>query len=75
MQTLGWLLSRNWDSGDVSVPQQFTEGRELGHCRPCSVVQMVSMRAVLHTGHQRQREGAPLLEEVRESERTEAAYQ
>ena len=46
--------------------------RELGHCRPCFVVQMLSMRAVILTGHQRQRDVVPLLE-VREVERREAA--
>ena len=66
-----WLvtLRRNWDSGDtrVAVPPQVTEGRELGPCRLYFVVQMVSMRAVVLTGHQTQR--CCSFERVRESER------
>ena len=75
MQTLGWLLTRNWVSGDskVAVPPQFTEGRELGYCRPCFVVQVIRMRAVVLTGYQRQRNFASLLKKVRESGRLRMA--
>ena len=60
-------LRRKWDSGDarVAVPLQFTEGRELGHCRPCFAVQMFSIIAVVLTDYR--------YRVVRESERREAA--
>ena len=49
------------------------KAESFGHYRPCFVVQMVSIRAVVLTGYQRQTDVAALLEEVRESERREAA--
>ena len=44
---------------DGQDPSQFTEGQELGRCRPCFVVQMVSMSTMVLTGYQKKRDVAP----------------